>query len=220
MSLKGAAAMNLVLIGPPGSGKGTIAKIIADNWNLEHVSAGDLLRAELRSDSELAGEIRDLMEQGQLVPDSVVTKLLANKIDELDQGRGMLLDGYPRNLSQADLLQELMESRKMELDHALHVMVPNDVIVERLSSRRVCTDCGATYSLSQYPPKEEGICDRCGGELALRDDDKPETVRERLNVFESETKPVLQYYEDKGLLVRYDNSGSLNHAAEKLKEIL
>lgn len=212
--------MNLVLIGPPGSGKGTIAKIVSDHWNLEHVSAGDLLRAELRSESELANEIRELMAQGQLVPDSIVTQLLAKKIDTLGDERGLLLDGYPRNLSQADLLQELLDERDLSLDRVLHVMVPNEIIVERLAARRVCSDCGATYSLTALPPKKEGVCDRCGGKLEHRNDDKPETVRERLNVFDAETKPVLHYYEERELLAEYDNSGSLDHAVEKLKEIL
>ena len=212
--------MNIVLIGPPGSGKGTLASIIADHWNLEHVSAGDLLRAELRSESELAGEIRGLMEQGQLVPDSIVTRLLANKIDELQGERGLLLDGYPRNLSQADLLRDLFEDRGLTLAHALYVKVPYELIVERLAARRVCGDCGANYSLTSVPPKEEGICDRCGGQLIHRDDDKPETVRERLNVYEQETRPVLEYYKEQGLLVEYDNSASLDQALDTLKEIL
>lgn len=212
--------MHLVLIGPPGSGKGTISSLIKDHWHIAHISTGDLLRAELKKASPLADELREIMGAGQLVSDEIVTKLLSERIVQEDCRNGFLLDGYPRNLAQADLLAGLLEENDLKLDRALYVTVPTETIVERLGDRRVCKDCGATYSISKLPPAVEGVCDKCQGEVIQRVDDQPDTIRDRMEVYASATEPVLKYYRDQNLLVEYDNSGDLSEAIQKLEAIL
>ncbi len=208
--------MKLVLIGCPGAGKGTQAKVLSEHFHLAHISTGDLLRDQVKSGTPLGLKLKTIMESGGLVSDEIVSQLLRQRIAEDDCKNGYILDGYPRNVSQAEGLDDIVGS----LDKVVLIEVPDEAIIERMSGRRSCPVCGAMYHVKNNPPKTEGVCDKCGGGLVARSDDNPETVKHRLDVFHSQTAPVIDYYDKKGLVLKIDGTKDIDVISGELIEIL
>ncbi|MDP8942996.1 MAG: adenylate kinase [Actinomycetota bacterium] len=198
--------MNLILIGPPGAGKGTQAQRLTDDFDLPYYATGDILRAAVDEGSELGQEVGEYMERGDLVPDEVICRVVAERIDSKEAEDGFLLDGFPRNLAQARVLDDELEELGRDLTAALLVELSDDEVVRRLSGRRVCKKAGHNYHVEFDPPKREGVCDQDGSQLIQRDDDKPDTVRRRLEVYHEQTTPLVDFYEDRGILRRFDGS--------------
>lgn len=192
--------MRVVLLGPPGSGKGTQAAFIKKEYGIPHISTGDIFRKEISEKTPLGIEANKYIENGQLVPDDITIGIVKDRIMEDDCKRGFLLDGFPRTVCQAEALSKLLDEENMALNGVVNIKVPDESLINRLSSRRVCNSCGASYNLVFNPPKKEGICDHCSSKLIHRDDDTVETVKKRLAVYEKSTKPLIEYYEKKGLL--------------------
>jgi adenylate kinase len=199
--------VRLVLLGPPGAGKGTQAQALVRLWGIPQVSSGDLLRAVVREDSELGREAASYMDRGQLVPDEFVLKLIADRFRKKDAQRGFILDGFPRNVSQAEALAARLDRVGLKLDKVVAVTLPDGEILRRITGRRTCRNCSAMYHLVFEPPAKPGICDKCGGELYQRDDDSEDTVRERIKVYDAATRPLLDYYGRLGLLAQVDGVG-------------
>jgi adenylate kinase len=208
--------VRLVLLGPPGAGKGTQARSLAALWGIPQVSSGDLLRAVVREDSDLGREAASYMDRGQLVPDELVLKLIAERLKNKDARKGFILDGFPRNVSQAEALGKGLDRVGLKLDKAVAVIVPDEEIVKRISGRRTCAKCNAMYHVAFEPPAKPGVCDKCGGELYQREDDAEETVRERLKVFAEATRPLLDHYGQQGLLAQIDGVGSTDEVAKRI----
>jgi adenylate kinase len=208
--------VRLVLLGPPGAGKGTQARALAALWGIPQVSSGDLLRAVVREDSDLGREAASYMDRGQLVPDELVLKLIAQRLKNKDARKGFILDGFPRNVSQAEALGKGLDKAGLKLDKAVAVIVPDEEIVKRISGRRTCAKCNAMYHIAFEPPAKPGVCDKCGGELYQREDDAEETVRERLKVFAEATRPLLDHYGQQGLLAQVDGVGSTDEVAKRI----
>lgn len=194
--------MNLILMGLPGAGKGTQAEKIKDKYNIPHISTGDMFRLAIKEGTELGRKAKEYMDQGELVPDEVTIGIVKERLGKADCENGFLLDGFPRNTAQAEALQQLLTELNRTLDYALHVDVPEEKLVERLTGRRICPTCGTAYHVAYNPPKVEGICDKDGSELIQRDDDQPETVKKRLSVNIKQTQPLLDFYQDKGYLLK------------------
>ena len=192
--------MKIIMLGAPGAGKGTQAKMIADKYQVPHISTGDIFRANIKNGTELGKEAKKYMDQGLLVPDELTVKLLLDRVANPDCVNGYVLDGFPRTIPQAEVLDAALTELGDKIDYAINVDVPDENIVKRMSGRRACLACGATYHIEHIPPKTEGICDKCGQELVLRDDDKPETVMKRLNVYHEQTQPLIDFYSNKGIL--------------------
>lgn len=201
--------MNVILLGPPGAGKGTQAVKIAERFGLAHVSTGDILRANVREGTPLGSEAKKFMDAGELVPDQLVIDLVMDRISEPDAREGFILDGFPRTVAQADALKTALEAKAMKIDAVVNMVVPSEELVRRLSSRYSCRACGAVFSALGNPSLTDMPCSSCGGELYQRDDDKPETVRNRLTVYEQQTAPLIDYYRGEGLLVDVDGSKSV-----------
>lgn len=200
--------MRLILLGPPGAGKGTQAKFIEERLHVPHISTGDLLRAAVREQTALGKEAQQYMNRGDLVPNDLVVKVLEDRVRAADCNNGFLLDGFPRNATQANVLEQMLSTRKMNIDHVVSITVPQDELVRRLSGRRTCKGCGAMYHVAFSPPAREAVCDQCRGELFQREDDREETIRARLVVYERETEPLHEYYRVRGLLRTIDGTGS------------
>jgi len=200
--------VNLILMGPPGAGKGTQAVRLREKLGIPHLSAGDMLREHVKLETELGRKARAIMARGELVPDSLVSEMVGKRLAQPDVKRGFLLDGYPRNLSQALTLDEILSSLAQGIDQVLALRVAQEELVRRLTGRRVCGQCGAGYHLVSQPPRQPERCDRCGGELAQRPDDREEVVRERLRVYEEQTRPLLDHYRQLGLLSELEGTGS------------
>jgi adenylate kinase len=196
----------VVLIGPPGAGKGTQAARLRDALQLPHVASGDLFREHLKQQTELGLRANAYMQRGELVPDDVTIAMVMDRLAQPDCNRGALLDGFPRTIAQAEALDEALAARGQRISVVPCIMVPDEALVERLSGRRVCRTCGEVYHIQYRPPRQEGVCDKDGGELYQRDDDKPETVRNRLKVYWAQTSPLIDYYTRKGLLVKIDGN--------------
>ena len=208
--------MRLVLLGPPGAGKGTQARALAALWGIPQVSSGDLLRTVVREDSELGREAASYMDRGQLVPDELVLKLIDARLRKKDAHNGFILDGFPRNVAQAEALSKGLDHFGLKLDKVVAVIVPDEEIVKRISGRRTCAKCNAMYHVVFEPPKKPGVCDKCGGQLYQREDDAEETVRERLKVFAEATRPLLDHYDRLGLLGQVDGVGRTDEVEKRI----
>ena len=189
--------MKIIMLGAPGAGKGTQAKKIADLCKIPHISTGDIFRANIKQGTELGKKAKSYMDAGELVPDELVCDLVVDRIQQDDCTEGFILDGFPRTIPQAEALTEALNAIEQKMEYALNIDVPDENIIHRMAGRRACVGCGATYHLEFAPTKVEGICDVCGEKLILRDDDKPETVTNRLNVYHAQTKPLIDYYDKK-----------------------
>lgn len=198
--------MKIIMLGAPGAGKGTQAKMIAEKYSIPHISTGDIFRANIKEGTELGKKAKTYMDKGELVPDELVVDLVVDRLAKDDAAKGYVLDGFPRTIPQAKALDAALAKRNEKVDFAIDVNVPDENIVKRMSGRRACVGCGATYHIVNVPPKKEGICDTCGGELILRDDDKPETVLNRLSVYHEQTQPLIDYYTKEGILKTVDGT--------------
>ena len=212
--------MKIIMLGAPGAGKGTQAKMIADKYQIPHVSTGDIFRANIKNGTELGMEAKKYMDQGQLVPDELTVKILLDRVAQEDCKNGYVLDGFPRTIPQAEVLDNALSKLGESIDYAINVDVPDENIVRRMSGRRACVSCGATYHMEHIPPKKEGICDTCGAELILRDDDKPETVLKRLQVYHDQTQPLIDFYTAKGVLKEVDGTVDMKDVFTAIVAIL
>jgi adenylate kinase len=208
--------VRLVLLGPPGAGKGTQARALGALWGIPQVASGDLLRASVRENSELGREAAGYMDRGQLVPDELVLKLVTARLAKNDARKGFILDGFPRNVMQAEALAAGLERAGVKLDKVVAVIVPDEEIVKRISGRRTCRSCDAMYHVAFEPPAKAGVCDKCGGELYQREDDAEQTVRERLKVYAAATRPLLDYYGRLGLLAQVDGVGRTDEVEKRI----
>jgi len=202
--------MKIIMLGAPGAGKGTQAKKIAEKYAIPHISTGDIFRANLKAGTELGKKAKEYMDAGALVPDELTVDLVMDRISKDDCVNGYILDGFPRTIHQAEKLTEALNATGGEIDHAITVDVPDAVIIDRMAGRRMCSNCGASYHMVNIPTKMEGICDQCGTELIVRNDDKPETVKKRLAVYHEQTKPVIHYYGEKDLVLLVDGTQSMD----------
>ena len=198
--------LNLVLLGPPGAGKGTQAERLVSDFGLPYYATGDILRQAVKDETELGKEAKSYMDAGNLVPDDLICKVIMEGVDGDDAADGFLLDGFPRTVGQAEILEDGLESRGRSLTAALLIDAPDDEVIKRLSGRRICTKNGHLYHVEFDPPKHEGVCDQDGSKLIQRDDDKPEVIQKRLDVYHEQTKPLVEWYEQRGLLRRFDGS--------------
>ena len=212
--------MKIIMLGAPGAGKGTQAKMIAEKYGIPHVSTGDIFRANIKNGTELGMEAKKYMDQGQLVHDELTVKILLDRVAQDDCKNGYVLDGFPRTIPQAEVLDKALAELGESIDYAIDVDVPDENIVKRMSGRRACVSCGATYHVVHVPPKKEGICDRCGSELILRDDDKPETVKNRLDVYHKQTQPLIDFYTKKGVLKTVDGTVDMQDVFKAIVAIL
>ena len=212
--------MRLVLLGAPGAGKGTQAKILIEKHKIPQISTGDLLRAAVAEGTALGKEAKSFMDKGELVPDTVVLGMVEERIKKDDCKAGYILDGFPRNTAQAEALDKMLDALGMGLTAALSVDVPKEDLMKRLTGRRTCRTCGQMYNVYFTPPKKEGVCDKDGGQLFQRDDDKEETIKKRLQVYESQTAPLIDYYSKKGIVRKIDGTGTIPAIYGKIKSEL
>jgi len=212
--------MRIVLVGPPGAGKGTQAQTLRQTFGIPHISTGDLLRQAVREETALGKQARSYMDKGELVPDDLVTAMVAERLQRADCAPGFLLDGFPRTIAQADALAAELARSGQKLDGVVSLMVARADLVERLSGRRVCRECGAMYHERFDPPKKAGVCDRCQGTLYQRSDDNAETVNSRLSVYERLTAPLLAYYRDRSLLYEIDGDGTPEDVSQRITTTL
>ncbi len=212
--------MRLVLVGPPGAGKGTQAEHIAKHYRIPNISTGDIFRANVAERTSLGEIAKSYMDEGELVPDDLTVAMVRDRLGRDDTGGGFLLDGFPRTVPQAESLSSMLDELDVPLDVVLKITVDDDEVVRRLSGRRICRSCGRTFHVEFDPPGTEGVCDACGGELYQRDDDKPETVRRRLQVYREQTKPLVEYYENRGLLRMVAGTGEVAEVTKRAIEAL
>ena len=212
--------MKIIMLGAPGAGKGTQAKQIADKYSIPHISTGDIFRANIKNGTELGKKAKQYMDQGALVPDELTCDLVMDRIQQDDCKNGFVLYGFPRTIPQAEALDAALGKINEKMDYAIDVDVPDENIVNRMSGRRACLNCGATYHLVSIPPKVEGICDRCGSEIVLREDDKPETVQKRLKVYHEQTQPLIDYYKNQGILKSVDGTQPMDEVFKAIVTIL
>ena len=212
--------MKIVMLGAPGAGKGTQAMMIAAKYGIPHISTGDIFRANIKNGTELGKKAKTYMDQGALVPDELTLELIMDRFQQADCADGYVLDGFPRTIPQAEALTKALAAEGGKLDFAINVEVPDENIVSRMAGRRACLSCGGTYHIVYNPTKQEGICDACGGELVLRDDDKPETVAKRLEVYHSQTQPLIDYYAGQGILKEVDGTKEVSEVFDDIAAIL
>ena len=212
--------MKIIMLGAPGAGKGTQAKLIADKYSIPHISTGDIFRANIKEGTELGKKAKEYMDKGALVPDELTCDLVMDRISQGDCKNGFVLDGFPRTIPQAEALSSALEKEGKSMDFAIDIEVPDENIINRMGGRRACKGCGATYHIVNIPPKKEGICDRCGEALVLRDDDKPETVKNRLTVYHDQTQPLIDYYNKKNILHEVDGTMEMNDVFNAITAIL
>lgn len=212
--------MKIIMLGAPGAGKGTQAKKIAEKYSIPHISTGDIFRANISNGTELGKKAKTYMDQGLLVPDELVVDLVVDRVQQDDCKKGYILDGFPRTIPQAEALTEALKKLGEKVDFAINVEVPDENIVKRMSGRRACVSCGSTYHIVYNPTKVEGVCDKCGNELILREDDKPETVKKRLDVYHEQTQPLIEYYTNEGVLVEVDGTKDMKDVFSAIVDIL
>ncbi|MCQ5385002.1 adenylate kinase [Hungatella hathewayi] len=212
--------MKIIMLGAPGAGKGTQAKKIAEKYQIPHISTGDIFRSNIKEGTELGMKAKAYMDQGGLVPDELTIGMLMDRIQKDDCKNGYVLDGFPRTIPQAESLTNALNERNQKIDYAVNVEVPDENIVNRMSGRRACLSCGATYHIVYKPSKVEGICDVCGDKLVLRDDDKPETVKKRLSVYHDQTQPLIDYYKEAGVLANVDGTQDMEKVFSDIVAVL
>ncbi len=212
--------MNIILLGPPGAGKGTQAKVLADKYKLPHISTGDIFRELIKNNSPLGMKIRKYVESGGLIPDEIVVEVVATRVNEIDYKKGFILDGFPRTVKQAEMLDLTIKKLGIAIDKVFYFDTSIDVIIKRLSGRRTCRSCGAVYHLTNMPPKQNGVCDICGGQLYQRKDDEIETINNRIKVYNEQTVDLIGYYKNKKILETINGDLSKDDAFEKIEEIL
>ena len=212
--------MKIIMLGAPGAGKGTQAKLIAEKYGIPHISTGDIFRANIKEGTELGKEAKGYMDKGQLVPDDLTVRILLDRVSKDDCSKGYVLDGFPRTIPQAEVLDTEVARLGESIDFAIDVDVPDENIIRRMSGRRACLKCGATYHIEHIPPKKEGICDTCGSELVLRDDDKPETVKKRLEVYHTQTQPLIDYYSKQNILRTVDGTRDMQEVFADIVKLL
>ena len=212
--------MKIIMLGAPGAGKGTHAKKIAAQYSIPHISTGDIFRANIKNNTELGQKAKTYMDKGELVPDSLVVDLIMDRFKEADCANGYVLDGFPRTIPQAEALDNALKANGEKVDFAINVEVPDENIINRMSGRRACVGCGATYHIKYNPTKVEGVCDACGEKLILRDDDKPETVKNRLSVYHEQTQPLIDYYNKAGVLAEVDGTKDMEDVFKDIVNIL
>ena len=208
--------MRLLFLGPPGAGKGTQAKMIAEKFGLLHIAPGDIFRQEVKEGTELGRLVEGIMARGQLVPDDITVRIIEKRLNSPEAQKGFVLDGFPRNLAQAEALKCILEEKGQHLDLVIDLLVPQEELLERSRTRRVCSKCGRSYNLKLNPPKVEGKCDVCGGDLVTRQDDKEDTVKERFRVYHEETEPLREYYMKSGILVSIDGCGEVECVCKRV----
>ena len=212
--------MKIVMLGAPGAGKGTQAKMIAAKYEVPHISTGDIFLANIKNGTELGKKAKEYMDQGLLVPDELTVDLVIDRLSQEDCAKGYILDGFPRTIPQAEALDAALSKRGEKMDYAIDVDVPDENIVNRMSGRRACTGCGATYHIVHNPSKKGDVCEVCGETLILRDDDKPETVQKRLTVYHEQTQPLIDYYTQQGILKTVDGTQDMNDVFTDVTKIL
>ena len=212
--------MKIIMLGAPGAGKGTQAKMIAEKCGIPHISTGDIFRANIKNGTELGAKAKEYMDKGLLVPDELVCDLVVDRIQQADCEKGYILDGFPRTIPQAESLENALNAIEQKLDYAIDIDVPDENIINRMSGRRACVGCGATYHVLFNPTKVEGKCDVCGESLILRDDDKPETVKKRLDVYHTQTQPLIDFYTERKVLVEVDGTQSMDKVFDDIMKIL
>jgi len=220
LSLKGEVLVNLVLMGLPGAGKGTQAERIVDKYHIPHISTGDMFRAAIKEGTELGLKAKSFMDKGELVPDEVTIGIVRERLSKKDCEAGFLLDGFPRTVPQAESLEAILSDLNMQIDYCINIQVDKEILMERLTGRRICKNCGATYHLVFNPPAKPGECDRCGGELYQRADDNEETVQNRLEVNIKQTQPLLDFYEQKGYLRSINGQQEINKVFADIENLL
>ena len=212
--------MKIIMLGAPGAGKGTQAEKIAEKYQVPHISTGDIFRSNIKNGTELGKKAKTYMDQGLLVPDELVVDLVVDRLKQADCEKGCILDGFPRTIPQAEALDAALNNDNDSVDFAIDIEVPDQAIIDRMSGRRACDNCGMTYHMQYMPPKTEGKCDKCGSDLILRDDDKPETVKKRLDVYHEQTQPLIDYYKKQGCLREVDGTKTMDEVASAIIEIL
>jgi adenylate kinase len=212
--------MRLILVGPPGAGKGTQAVALAAHYKIPHISTGDIFRANLKNGTELGKQAQSFMDRGELVPDSVTNEMVKDRLGNTDVANGFLLDGFPRNTNQAEVLDVILKDKKMPLDAALELSIDNSEIIRRLSGRRTCRNCSATFHKDFEKPKVDGICDKCNGELYQREDDKEEVITRRLEIYAQQTEPIISYYKKAGILKNMSAVGDVAEITQKVIALL
>ena len=212
--------MKIIMLGAPGAGKGTQAKMIAEKCGIPHISTGDIFRANIKNGTELGAKAKEYMDKGLLVPDELVCDLVVDRIQQADCEKGYILDGFPRTIPQAEALEAALNAIEQKLDYAIDIDVPDENIINRMSGRRACVGCGATYHVVFNPTKVEGKCDVCGESLILRDDDKPETVKKRLDVYHEQTQPLIDYYKKAGALREVDGTVDMEDVFQAIVKVL
>jgi adenylate kinase len=209
--------MRAILLGPPGCGKGTQAKILIDTYSIPQIATGDILREALKKGTPLGKQAQSYMDKGQLVPDELVIQIIEERLKQDDCAGGFILDGFPRTIAQAEALDKTLTAMGLSLEHVFNIAVGDDELIKRLTGRRICKSCGASYHIVFNPPREEGRCDTCQGELYQRDDDKEETIRNRLKVYQDQTAPLITFYHEKKILSSIDGVGSIEQITARLK---
>jgi len=212
--------MIYILLGPPGAGKGTQAKKMVADYGIVHISTGDIFRENIKNETELGKEVKGILARGELVSDDLTNGIVFDRLSKDDCANGFLLDGYPRNLVQARALDEWLEENDLKVDHVLDIQADPDLLVERVSGRRVCPKCGHSYHITNEPPKVEGVCDVCGTNIIQRPDDKEETIKSRIDIYEKQTKPLVEYYENQGKILYFDGNKSIDEVYNDVKNSL
>ncbi|MBN2366028.1 MAG: adenylate kinase [Calditrichaeota bacterium] len=212
--------MNLILLGAPGAGKGTQAKRIMEKYNIPQISTGDILRNEVQEKSELGLKVKNILDRGELVPDNIILEIIRKRLNQPDCQKGFILDGFPRTIPQAEGLEKILSEKDRKHLRIIEIYVPEETIVRRLSSRRICANCGKDYNLMLNPPPPDGRCPVCGGKIIQREDDQEKTIRKRLKVFREQTEPLIEYYKDKGIFYRVDGQQDVQEVFKEIENII